>query len=415
MNYASGVGVADIINNGITISNTKSVVGTGSIYKNTANSFLKINRKIPANTNGYTFSMWIYFTNTEQGDIVSFTYNNTTNPTDSSILKIYKTSSSITVGTTNTTRSGQSIGAKLKGVYNYNSNFLNTWHHIVWTLDKNNINKFYLNGILVSTINNVIYYSFEANDNYIFTNSSNYGYLENFRYYNFILSESEVVDLYKMKKKNSGLKWKAFYSIGEGGSHDRFDSYSPTLRYHDGQMSRNFDSFQYDPYFSGGAHTRSSNSSNLLKNISYNNNIANEDNIFGFRSKTNNQRNWGGFGVSLVITGYFKPKESGTWLFEMSIPNRAWNDDMSIFWIDDKADVRGTKEHWPPNDNNYNNFVKYDGPNSAYTTTLNSNTYYPIQISWGQTRGDSILGFYFQGPGTNGKISDGNGYFFSDS
>ena len=200
-NYASGIGVLDTINNGCTIS-TNSIVGSGSLYKDSASSYLKINRTIPANTNGYTFSLWIYFTNSNQGNILNMNYINPSGGYSNNVLAIYKTASSITVGTTDTTRPGYAIGTKLKSVYNYNSTFLNSWHHIVWTLNKSNITNFYLDGNLVSTINTVRYFSYVANDSRINSkDDTNYGYLDDFRYYDKIMNLDEVKVLYNMKKK----------------------------------------------------------------------------------------------------------------------------------------------------------------------------------------------------------------------
>ena len=200
-NYASGIGVLDTINNGCTIS-TKSIVGSGSLYKDSAASYLQINRSIPANTNGYTFSLWIYFTNTNQGNILNINYINPAGGYSNNVLAIYKTASSITVGTTDTTRPGYAIGTKLKGVYNYNSTFLNSWHHIVWTLNKSNITNFYLDGNLVSTINTVRYFSFVANDSRINgKDDTSYGYLDDVRYYDKIMNLDEIKVLYNMKKK----------------------------------------------------------------------------------------------------------------------------------------------------------------------------------------------------------------------
>jgi hypothetical protein len=95
----------------------------------------------------------------------------------------------------------------------------------------------------------------------------------------------------------------------------------------------------------------------------------------------------------------------------LAIPFVAANDDISVFWISDDNPING--KHWPPNDTNYNLKQNWEGGNTSYTTTLQANTYYPIQITWGQSIGSSVLGFAFQGPGID-WTTNGNGFFFSD-
>jgi len=118
----------------------------------------------------------------------------------------------------------------------------------------------------------------------------------------------------------------------------------------------------------------------------------------------------------MIISGYFKPNVTGSWSFQLGIPGSLSNDDISIFWIDDGANVNGTTTHWPPTDTNYNYLQNYQLPiaSAIYTTTLTAGVYYPIQLNWGQSVGGSVLGFYFKAPGGS-FVSNGSGFFFYGS
>jgi hypothetical protein len=208
------------------------------------------------------------------------------------------------------------------------------------------------------------------------------------------------------KSYSPGLQWKAF----TGGLSYPSTDYSNIL---DSEYkNKKFNSFQYLPYYNGGNNTLSSNNSNLLTNISFNNNISSANNIFRFDRPNE------GYNNGLIINGFFKPDKDGTWYFKLGIGQNA-NDDMSCFWIDDNSPVNNTTKHWPPDDTNYNLLTNFQNSNekienSIYTTTLKAGVYYPIQISWGQTWGGSVLGFYF-GTDKNNLKSDGTGLLFSDT
>jgi hypothetical protein len=242
-------------------------------------------------------------------------------------------------------------------------------------------------------------------------------------------------------KKMPGLTWKSFLSKNEGYDHSSYsygnNDYYHRILYHRSKISEDpgNHTFQFDRYYTSGEQPHKNVSSNYawnnlpsnrnnaifwdrfidnrLKIIDFQNSIAIRGNRFGF-NQTNNYSN-GGRGIGMVITGYFLPSQTGTWAFWLGVPNVGKNDDISVFWIDDKADVRGTKEHWPPSDTNYNARQTWEdsGDKAQYTTNLQANTYYPIQITWGQSMGYSLLGFGFTGPGV-GWRTDGEGYFFSD-
>jgi len=55
--------------------------------------------------------------------------------------------------------------------------------------------------------------------------------------------------------------------------------------------------------------------------------------------------------------------------------------------------------------------INYNYGNSIYSTTLTAGVYYPIQITWSQATGGSVLGFQYQPPGGS-YTTDGSGYFF---
>jgi hypothetical protein len=198
---------------------------------------------------------------------------------------------------------------------------------------------------------------------------------------------------------NSGLQWKSFY----GAINDYTSIASSTTA----------NSFQTQSRYSSGANSSSSISSNVLvADINYYNNIAATGNRFGFSNTNGNGDN--GYFISLVITGYFKPNQTGTWNFQFGSSNNNANDDFSIFWINDGANVNGTTTHWPPSDTNYNIF-NYNNSNWIYTTTLTADVYYPIQITWSQAAGGSTLGFAYKGPGMGSYVYNGSGYFFYGS
>jgi hypothetical protein len=206
------------------------------------------------------------------------------------------------------------------------------------------------------------------------------------------------------KSYSPGLQWKAF--TGEYPTRDSINILDFEYK------NKKFNSFQYLPYYNGGNNTLSSNNSNLLTNISFNNNISSANNIFRFDRPNE------GYNNGLIINGFFKPDKDGTWYFKLGIGQNA-NDDMSCFWIDDNSPVNNTTKHWPPDDTNYNLLTNFQNSgdkidNSIYSTTLKAGVYYPIQISWGQTWGGSVLGFYF-GTDKNNLKSDGTGLLFSDT
>jgi hypothetical protein len=178
-----------------------------------------------------------------------------------------------------------------------------------------------------------------------------------------------------------------------------------------------YHTFQNNPFFTS-ANTKTSTVGTTVRDIWYDNNIAfeNNANLFGF---TNNTSNKGGDNISLIFKGYFKPDTTGVYKFMFgNIDSKHGNDDISVFWIDDKKDVNQTTSHWPPSDTNWNNKSMYNITNPSEWTyesaTLTAGTYYPIQLSWGQSWGGSFLKFSFT-TGGNPWRSNGDGFFFSDT
>jgi hypothetical protein len=180
-----------------------------------------------------------------------------------------------------------------------------------------------------------------------------------------------------------------------------------------------YHTFKNHPFFTS-ANTKKSTVETTVREIWYDNNIAEGNNakLFGF---TNNTSNKGGENISLIFRGYFKPNTTGVWKFmfgdiKRKINDRG-NDDISVFWIDDKKNVNQTTTHWPPSDTNWNNKTLFNSNSYELITyesaTLTAGIYYPIQLSWGQSGGGSFLKFSFSGPGTNWR-SNGDGFFFSN-
>ena len=254
LNYASGSGVqnATIVGNTVKIDS-----GVLLQNKNSADSYFSIN-SIPANTNGYTFSLWLYMTggntitkdnfdwkeyisingdlpiggidtldeawahyindgkkegrwatmitgNDGYGMIFAFAERDKA-MTDTNRISLWNVppgfgpdSTMRILCNTNTTRNDMFIERPP----------LNTWTHLVWTLDKNNQNCFYVNGKMSPGFPNQCnnYASFPLNscvilgDNHSTGALGQPGAIENFRYYDGILNQTEVLNLYNSTPK----------------------------------------------------------------------------------------------------------------------------------------------------------------------------------------------------------------------
>jgi hypothetical protein len=376
----------------VSLSSNQSIFNNGtSLYQSNSNnsSYLSI-ANIPTNSNGYSFSLWVYFTSISTSTGVIFSFTSGTSATNRIVFYTDSTQPNKLIFSCNNTP-------------NFISNIypvLNTWYHYVWTLDKINNNRIYVNGVLQVTATTPTYVSFTSDNNSIFGDKpfpSNYGqqgYMNDFRYYNRILDSAEVYQLYNIYslKINSGFQWQAFYGIQT--SITQITTYLPT--------TGSLNSFQYNSYYSGGNNnTLFSTSSNLLTTINYANTIASANNIFGFNTNTAGTAN-AGLNIGLLVYGYFRPDISGVWNLKLDTDNHG------TLWFNDGS---GGSSFWPPTDTNYRITGNVTVP-SYNTASLIAGTYYPMQITWSQFIGGSKFIFSITPP--SGTITtDGTGYFFS--
>lgn len=196
-NYAfSGIEYLDISNNNMILKYNDFKVGNGSVQK-TGTANMMINKIIPANTNGYSFSMWIKPLNTTQGTIFSF--RDSANSSHNEI-NMYISANDVLFGVTTPTRNPPGIGNYLKSFYTYtfDPTFLNIWHHFVFTLNNFNTTKFYLDGTLRSELD-ISYINFDSSINIIFDTGTKSCNLDDFRYYNKILTFNELTELYNYR------------------------------------------------------------------------------------------------------------------------------------------------------------------------------------------------------------------------
>jgi hypothetical protein len=446
-NYAQNVyGTVDATyNNGASANYTDlSYVGTAGLkLLGTNNGYVQLLPTSVVNTtnfisnSGMTFACWFY-SKSSLSNAKIFDFNDTYDSYNNNIFVSMNASSSIStnVYTSPTTSSTVSLAT------NYNNSIL---YHFVWTMTYSNSQtsswNIYINATNVSTTT-LKYYPNQVARGSDFLGKSNIssdpsfnGYIDDFRVYQRVLTQAEINQLFSynntlnVKSTNfswtkpnttktpltynyfykdnslnitpnilsyfSGLSWTAFYGV--------INDYTSIA------TTTTSNSFQTISQYSGGSNTKTSSASNALTNINYpNTTIASTNNIFGFDNTNGNGDN--GYFISLVITGYFKSNLTGIWNFQFAAAG-SQNDDFSIFWINDGANVNGTINHWPPTDTNYNNL---SSTTFIYSTTLTADVYYPIQITWSQAGGGSILGFQFQPPGGS-YTTDGSGYFFSQS
>ena len=329
--------------------------------------------------NGMTFACWFYSSDSSNNAAI---FDFGTEIGDDIILSIFTNRISCKLLNTGTTY-------LLNSLATYNKSF----RHVVWTMSYSETAtstwNLYIDASRVNTISTNKYpLQVARNTNYLgkskyLSDPSFNGYIDDFRVYQRVLNQGEITTLfnynntlnvnsanlswtaanttktpltYNYKYETtylsdiiyiSGLQWKAFYGTSSDNSSYLYYSTTPLSE------SIKFNTFQYNSRYAGGANTLSSNSANVLTNISgYNNNIASTNNIFGF-SNTGSDGNSGNY-ISLIIDGYFKPNVTGSWTFQFGITGSYSNDDISVFWINDGANVNGTTTHWPPSDSNYN-------------------------------------------------------------
>ena len=189
LNYATGVGVTNGSIVGGTVTRQTSIFkfGSGSLRQSASNntSYFSI-PTIPTNTNGYTFSFWVYMTATTRG--VVFSFANALN-TDVNRIFWWNNGTAFTIANNNIR-------------FNIPLPSINVWTHYVWTLSKSNTSVVYINGSQ-SYSYSLTYAAFVFNFNWIlgdtFRGSGQFamlGYVDEFRYYNRVLNQSEVTYLY---------------------------------------------------------------------------------------------------------------------------------------------------------------------------------------------------------------------------
>lgn len=184
-NYRTGTGVTDANSSltSATINNITYRVGSGSLYSNSTSSKF-YNPNIPVNSNGWTFSFWFYPTNTSSAFIFSL-YSATTFTTG--MNRIYML-----------TGTSFSIGTSLKSVTLLTIT-TNVWCHLAITITTGGSLIFYLNG--VSTNTGTLDYHTTLPYLCLFGNAAESsagasGYIDDFRYYDGILTQSQILQLY---------------------------------------------------------------------------------------------------------------------------------------------------------------------------------------------------------------------------
>jgi hypothetical protein len=120
---------------------------------------------------------------------------------------------------------------------------------------------------------------------------------------------------------------------------------------------------------------------------------------------TNINSNWteGGNDFSIEWLGYFKTDgESGSWQF------RTDSDDCSYLWIGNEVITQYSVPTATVNNGGVHGPVSATG-----SKVLQSNTYYPIRIQFGELSGGEVMAVYFAKPSApTSWINDGTGYFF---
>jgi hypothetical protein len=196
LNYASGIGIQNgsIIykSSGIAvsaaISNTTFNIGTGALSSagnsgSTLYSYFVIDT-IPANKFGYSFSFWFYLNDNTAGMIYTFSQSSNTN----NRVYVFFDGTYINIGTTTGINIFQPTIAK--------------WYHFTWILRTYGVVTVYINGVNTRSygmpyISYVFDYNFMLGDQYTIgtTNGIN-GSIDDFRYFDGILTDNNVLTLY---------------------------------------------------------------------------------------------------------------------------------------------------------------------------------------------------------------------------
>lgn len=187
------------LNNGAQILLNDKKVGTGSLYLYSSSSqYVKITDTFTSGTTGLSFSFWFKSNSTATwGRIFDFGNGQANNN-----IIAFINNNNLGFSVYNGSTSSQ-INNVIPSINN------NTWQHIVWTLDSNNGWKIYLNGNLYSSLSNMNYpNSIQRTLNYI--GKSNWsadpyfnGLIDDFRYYNRVLTSNDVSDIYTSPFKST--------------------------------------------------------------------------------------------------------------------------------------------------------------------------------------------------------------------
>jgi hypothetical protein len=186
LNYASGVGVVNGTLQGATISNGIYKVGTGSLNGNSgiANNYFSI-PSVPKNNNGYSFSFWIYM-NVSSWTGMAFTFDGGLNN------RIFAyVNGGIMQFATGSTNFFSTITIPLQ-----------TWTHFAWSITTGSASTIYVNGSLYTTTTTIPYVSNGTFTSHIICGDPQgvqygiNGYLDDFRYFDGIITSSDVQSLF---------------------------------------------------------------------------------------------------------------------------------------------------------------------------------------------------------------------------
>lgn len=208
-NYSSGTGIAQgAITGALTFDKTVFKFGTSSLKSvtfGTSGAYYNAG-SLPANNYGYSFSCWIYVTQygTNYGRIFQLS-----NSPSYSIEAYISPTGLLTVQTFYITNNTITVNFPS----NDNKVVLNTWYHIAWTLSSAGTfnSNVYINGVLVSASQTLTYISFSITDSLLLGDKMNNpgysmtGYLDDFRYYDAVLTPAQIQMLYNYSSSSYNI------------------------------------------------------------------------------------------------------------------------------------------------------------------------------------------------------------------
>lgn len=175
------------------ISTTQSALGTGSLQISASkNQFVSLSPLSPIGTNGVSFSVWFNSNNSANYAIVF----DLTDPNNTMPIVMYISDTNLALYLVVNGRSYNTIVAN-----NVNNG---TWVHAVWTLDPSGNCKVYINGTLNFTgvyayPNPTTPFTRNSLGKSLITDATNpyfNGYIDEFRVYNRVLTQTDVTNLY---------------------------------------------------------------------------------------------------------------------------------------------------------------------------------------------------------------------------